>query len=79
MTTLKEVKAAFRDVPNAEISEADVHGRVAEVTLSGNLAGQLYKTLRTNDFEFESKRLGNRMVAHIEVEEEDDGLAPLFG
>lgn len=77
MTTLKEVKAAFSTVPNAQVSEADVHGRVAEVTVSGNLAGQLYRTLRTNDFEFESKRLGDRLVAHIEVEEEG-GLGPLF-
>jgi hypothetical protein len=73
MTTLSEVKTAFEDVPNADISEADVHGRVAEVTVSGNLAGQMYQTLRTADFEWESKRLGKRMVAHIEVEEEDEG------
>lgn len=77
MTTTNDVKAAFSNVANANIDEVDADGLVAEVTVSDKQTGHFFKTLRTNGFDYNAKRLGNRLVAHIEVEEEE-GLGDLF-
>jgi hypothetical protein len=78
MPKTKDVKRAFRAVPNAHVNEVDSDGLYAQVTVSEKQAGRFFQTLRTNDFEFDAKRLGSNLVAHIEVEE-PEGLGQLFG
>lgn len=77
MTSLSDVKTAFASVANANIDEIDADGPYAQVAVSDKQTGAFFKTLRTNDFDFDAKRLGDRLVAHIEIEEEE-GLGQLF-
>lgn len=78
MPTTNDVKAAFGNVANANIEEIDANGLYAQVTVSDQQAGRFFQTLRTSNFDFDAKRLGDRLVAHVPVEEEK-GLGELFG
>jgi hypothetical protein len=73
-----EVRDAFSAVPNSNVEEIDADGTVAQITVSDKQAGNFFQTLRTSGFDFDAKRLGSRLVAHVEVEEEE-GLGSLFG
>jgi len=79
MVTTESVRQAFGNVANANIDHIDADGLFAEVTVSDKQAGAFFKTLRENDYDFEAKRLGDRLVAHIEVDDEREGLGNLFG
>jgi hypothetical protein len=77
--TISEVRAAFAQIPNAHVDEGDINGTYASVTVSEDQIGHFYRTVRQNGYDFEAKRLGDRLVAHVPVEEEDRGLGELFG
>jgi hypothetical protein len=77
-TTISDVKDTFSAVANTHVEEVDADGLVAQVTVSDKQAGKFFKTLRESEFEFEAKRLGSRLIAHIDIEEEE-GLGALFG
>jgi len=77
MVTTSDVESAFAQVANTHIEEVDADGLVAQITVSDKNAGNFFRTLRVNDFDFDAKRLGSRLVAHVDVEEEE-GLDSLF-
>jgi hypothetical protein len=74
--TISDVRSTFSSVPNSHVEEVDADGQVAQITVSDKQAGPFFETLRTADYEFDAKRLGSRLVAHVEVKE---GLGNLFG
>lgn len=74
-----EIESTFAQIPGANTRFLDLEGGYAEITVSEKQAGPLFRELRTNGFDFEAKRLGNRIVAHVPAEQESEGLGKLFG
>jgi len=75
--TISDVRNSFASIPNVHVDEVDIDGHVANVSASDTYAGDFFKTLRVNGYDFQAKRLGGRLVAHVEIEEEE-GLGSLL-
>jgi hypothetical protein len=78
MVKATEVRDAFSTVPDSNININSVEGDNVMVTVSENQAGNFFRTLRINDFDFTSRRVDNTVVARIEVEELSN-MEKLFG
>ena len=78
MVKASEVRDAFSTVPGSNIDVNSVEGKNVIITASEKQAGNFFRTLRVNDFEFTSRRVDNTLVARIEVEE-PEGLGELLG
>jgi hypothetical protein len=74
--TTDDVREAFSHLSTAETETSDLAGGI-RVAASDSEAGQFFKTLRTNGFDYTAKRLGDSLVANIEAEE-SRGLGDLF-
>lgn len=80
MEDYNEIESEFANIPGANTRFLNLEGGYAEITVSEKQAGALFATLRRNGFDFESRRIGNRIVAHVPAEEEEEeGLGNLFG
>lgn len=62
---------------SVEVTDSTLGGGV-QATVSEQEIGQFYRTMRQNDYEFSSRRLGDTLVAQIEAEEQS-GLGGLLG
>lgn len=75
MTTHNDVRDALGHLSTVEINDSDLVDGV-QVALHEEEAGEFFKQVRQNDFEAESKRIGENIVAHIEARK---GLGEIFG
>lgn len=77
-TTTKEVTRTLKsNLDTVETQDTDL-GSGVRATVSESEAGDFFRTLRIEGYDFNSRRLGDTIVAHIEAEEQSS-LATLFG
>jgi hypothetical protein len=76
-TTTDDVRSAFDSFTTAEFETSDLADGI-RVSVHESEAGDFFRTLRVLEFDAESKRIGETLVAHIEAEK-SNSLAELFG
>ena len=74
--TTQEVRDALDDFVTAEVHTDDNAAGVV-ITVRDQEIGEFYRALRENDFDAESRRVGDMLVSTIEAEPR--GLGELFG
>lgn len=77
MTTTDDVREAFRGIDTVEFETSGLADGI-RVTVPDDYAGELFRQIRINDFDAETKRLGDTLVSHIRAESSNT-LADLFG
>lgn len=75
--TTADVRDAFDSLRTAETETSDLADGI-RVAVHEDEAGQFFATMRRNNFDAQSRRVGETIVAHIEAEQEE-GLGSLFG
>ncbi len=76
--TTKDVRDALKaNLNSVETENTDLGGGV-RASVSESDVGAFYGLMRREGFDFDSKRIGGTLVAHIYAEEEE-GLGQLFG
>jgi hypothetical protein len=70
LTTTDVLDALDSNLDTAEVNRSDLANGV-RVAVDAAEAGLFYKSLRELDADFNSRRVGDSIVAHIEAEEGD--------